>query len=82
MVGVVFFIGSLHGSCFFSNRGNSWLKDRKEISDIDIIRIDSFLNEHFLFNKYFYLRLLFLTIPKPLKQSTIFKKDDPFRSSA
>jgi hypothetical protein len=26
------------------------------------------------------LRLSFLTIPKPLKQYTLFKKDDPFRS--
>jgi hypothetical protein len=30
--------------------------------------------------KYFGVRLFFLTIPKPLKQSTLFKKDDPFRS--
>jgi hypothetical protein len=26
------------------------------------------------------MHLFFLTIPKPLKQYTIFKKDDPFRS--
>jgi len=26
------------------------------------------------------MRLFFLTIPKPLKQYTLFKKDDPFRS--
>jgi hypothetical protein len=26
------------------------------------------------------MRLLFLTIPKPLKQYTLFKKDYPFRS--
>jgi D-inositol-3-phosphate glycosyltransferase len=30
--------------------------------------------------KYFGMRLLFLTIPKPLKQDTLFKKDYPFRS--
>jgi len=28
----------------------------------------------------FGMRLFFLTIPKPLKQYTLFKKDDPFRS--
>jgi len=26
------------------------------------------------------MRLFFLTIPKPLKQYTLFKKDDPFRN--
>ncbi len=31
--------------------------------------------------KYFDMRLFFLTIPKPLKQYTLFKKDYPFRSS-
>jgi hypothetical protein len=30
--------------------------------------------------KCFCLRLFFLTIPKPLKQYTLFKKDYPFRS--
>jgi len=30
--------------------------------------------------QYFGIRLFFLTIPKPLKQYTLFKKDDPFRS--
>jgi len=30
--------------------------------------------------KYFGMRLLFLTIPKPLKQYTVFKKNYPFRS--
>ena len=29
---------------------------------------------------YFDMRLFFLTIPKPLKQYTLFKKDYPFRS--
>jgi len=29
---------------------------------------------------YFDMRLFFLTIPKPLKQYTLFKKDNPFRS--
>jgi hypothetical protein len=32
--------------------------------------------------KYFGIRLFFLTIPKPLKQYTLFKKDNPFRSLA
>jgi len=32
--------------------------------------------------KYFDMRLFFLTIPKPLKQYTLFKKDYPFRSSS
>ena len=31
--------------------------------------------------KYFNWRLFILTIPKPLKQYTLFKKDYPFRSS-
>jgi hypothetical protein len=30
--------------------------------------------------KYFKTRLLFLTIPKPLKQYTLFKKDYPLRT--
>jgi len=30
--------------------------------------------------KYLKTRLLFLTIPKPLKQYTLFKKDYPLRS--
>jgi hypothetical protein len=30
---------------------------------------------------YFDMRLFFLTIPKPLKQYTLFKKDYPFRSN-
>jgi hypothetical protein len=30
--------------------------------------------------KYFKTRLLFLTIPKPLEQYTLFKKDYPLRS--
>jgi hypothetical protein len=30
--------------------------------------------------KYFGMRLFFLTIPKPLKQYTLFKKDYPIRS--
>jgi hypothetical protein len=29
--------------------------------------------------RYFGMRLFFLTVPKPLKQYTLFKKDDPFR---
>ena len=37
-------------------------------------------NKPLLFKKYLGVRLFFLTIPKPLKQSTLFKKDDPFRS--
>jgi hypothetical protein len=32
--------------------------------------------------EYFGMRLFFLTIPKPLKQYTLFKKDDPFRFHA
>ena len=28
------------------------------------------------------MRLLFLTIPKPLKHYTLFKKDDPLRSAS
>jgi len=32
--------------------------------------------------EYFGKRLYFLTIPKPLKQDTLFKKDDPFRFHA
>jgi len=28
------------------------------------------------------MRLLFLTIPKPLKQYTLFKKDDPLRATS
>jgi hypothetical protein len=31
---------------------------------------------------YFVGCLFFLTIPKPLRQYTLFKKDDPFRSSS
>ena len=31
--------------------------------------------------KYFDMRLFFITIPKPLKQYTLFKKDYPFRSN-
>jgi len=30
--------------------------------------------------RYFDMRLFFLTIPKPLKQYTLFKKEYPFRS--
>ena len=30
--------------------------------------------------KTFGMRLFFLTIPKPLKQCTLFKKEYPFRS--
>jgi hypothetical protein len=33
-------------------------------------------------NKYFGMRLFFPTIPKPLKQYTLFKKDYPFRFHA
>jgi hypothetical protein len=40
----------------------------------------SFWNKPSLAMKYFDLRLFFLTIPKPLKQYTLFKKDYPFRS--
>jgi len=32
--------------------------------------------------EYFGMRLFFLTIPKPLKQYTLFKKDYPFRFHA
>jgi hypothetical protein len=32
--------------------------------------------------EYVGMRLFFLTIPKPLKQYTLFKKDDPFRFHA
>ena len=31
--------------------------------------------------KYFGMHLLFLTFPKPVKQYTLFEKDDPFSSS-
>jgi len=58
----------------------SWLKDHKEITDFNIIAMDLSLNEQLLFMKFFYMRLLFLMIPKPLKQYTLFKKDNPFRS--
>jgi len=37
-------------------------------------------NKYFLSLKCFGLRLFFLTIPKPLKQYTLFKKDDSFRN--
>jgi len=59
---------------FFSNRVNSWLKDRRERTDIDIITIESSQNKQILFMKYLGMRLFFLTIPKPLKQYTLFKK--------
>jgi len=36
-------------------------------------------NTYMLLNS-FGMRLFFLTIPKPLKQYTLFKKDDPLRS--
>jgi len=34
----------------------------------------------FILSQFFGMRLFFLKIPKPLKQYTFFKKDDPFRS--
>ena len=37
-------------------------------------KIGSAWNEQCLFVKYFGMRLFFLTIPKPLKQYTLFKK--------
>jgi hypothetical protein len=78
---VFLFVGSLHGSCFFSNRGNSWLKDRKEITDINIKTLGLSINKFVSYKKHFVGRLLFPTTPKPLKQSTLFKKDNPFRFS-
>ena len=59
---------------FFSNRVNSWLKDRKEKTECSIKTIDSPWNKQYLFVKYLGMRLFFLTIPKPLKQYTLFKK--------
>jgi len=64
----------------FSNRVNSWLKDRKEKTEIKIKKWTCLKLNTFLLLKYFAFRLFFLTIPKPLKQYTLFKKDYPFRS--
>ena len=58
----------------FFNRVNSWLKDRKERTEINIITIGSTWNKHNLFLYCFGLHLPFLTIPKPLKQYTLLKK--------
>jgi len=68
------FLESLHGQCFFLNRVNSWLKNRKERTDINIITMGLSWNQQLLFNKYFGMRLYFLTIPKPLRQYTLFQK--------
>jgi hypothetical protein len=64
----------------FSNRVNSWLKDRKERTEINIKQWGPLEENTFLLLKCFCLRLFFLTIPKSLKQYTLFKKDDPFHS--
>jgi hypothetical protein len=55
--------------------------DRKEITEFNIITMDISIFEQLLFNNYFDTRLFFLTIPKPLKQYTLIKKDYPLRSS-
>jgi hypothetical protein len=64
---------------FFFNRVNSRLKDRKEKTECNIKTIDSPWNKQYLFVKHFSMRLFFLTIPKLLKQYTLFKKNYPFR---
>ena len=35
-IGVFLFVKSLHGQYFFKNRVNSWLKDRKERTGVNI----------------------------------------------
>jgi hypothetical protein len=64
----------------FLNRINSWSKDRKERTDINLKTMTLFWNKPYFSMKYLDWRLFFLTIPKPLKQYTLFKKDYPFRS--
>jgi hypothetical protein len=61
----------------FSNRVNSWLKDRKgKTISQQWIHLKA---KNVLLLQCFCLRLLFLTIPKPLKQYPILKKDHSFR---
>jgi len=50
---MVLFITSLHGSCFFLNRVNSWLKDRKERTESDTITIGSDQGSHFAADEMF-----------------------------
>ena len=69
-------------NAFFSNRVNSWLNDRRERTEFNIQIMGSIKGKNFLAFKCFSMRLFFPTIPKPLKQYTLFKKDDPFRSYA
>ena len=71
-VGVFLFLDRSMDNAFFSNRVNSWLKDREKITDFNIITMGSSRNKQILFKTYFGVRLLFLTIPKPLKQYTLF----------
>jgi hypothetical protein len=58
----------------FLNRVNSWLKDRKEKTEIDQKQWVHRKSNTFLLSKCLGMRLFFLTIPKPLKQYTFFKK--------
>jgi hypothetical protein len=49
-----------------------WLNERKERTEFNIKTMGSSWNKPSLGMRYFAMRLFFLTIPKPLKQYTLF----------
>jgi len=59
---------------FFKNRVNSWLKNRKKKKEKNLKQKIKQKTNIFLLLKCFGIRLFFLTIPKPLKQYTLFLK--------
>ncbi len=65
-------------NAFLSNRVNSWLKDRKEKTELNIKKRLR-LGKNELYLRIFRYASVLSNDPKPLKQYTLFKKDYPFR---